>query len=207
LKKYKHIVLFSGDSELEKALYSKIHGLNRQTDTKSVLIKTFDATNETIYEVWYDTSSVPMKCYFDAEMVDSTHQFFINSEGLKVENGITQSSEFARSGKYSCKLTKEASYGFTAYLSEVQKNEHYRISVWRYYNNSSAGLVIASNQENLYYNLVSQPVFNENQWQKLEFDFIVPENLHLKDIKLYCYNNDLNNPAYFDDLIIEKLSD
>jgi hypothetical protein len=208
LKRYKNIVLFSGDKALEKSLYSKLHGLNRQIDTRITKINTFETTGETIYEVSYDSTLAanPYSILFDAETLDSTKQNFINSQGLMTGNGITQSSEYARSGINCSKLTKENPYGMTASISEVQKGDHYRVSVWRYNNgNLNAGLVIAAQDVNKYYSFTTQTSIIENDWQKIEFDFIVPESAYLQDLKIYCWNNDTNLPAYFDDLIIEKL--
>lgn len=210
LKKYKRIVLFSGDPGLEELLATKLHGLNRQYDTKSERIFTFKATNEKIYEVTFDSvsNSLPHQYFFDAELLDGSGQHFINKEGIKVGNGNTQSVDFARSGKYSSKLTNIAPYGLTGILSEVSADEKYRISVWRYDNgNRNAGLVISANDANRYYYFKIQSSEEEKQWQKIEVDLIVPQIMDQQDIKIYCWNNDTTMPAYFDDLLIEKIID
>jgi hypothetical protein len=207
IEKYHHIVLFSGDKELEQSLSGKILGLNRQYDTKVWKIIFFESTGETIYAVSYDSTLKfqPQSYYFNAELLDTTEQYFINKEGLKCGNGNTRSSDFARSGRYSSKLSNEAPYGMTGYLSEVDKDEHFRISIWRYNNmNKNAGLVIASGNSNDYYNFNTQPSEEEKQWQKIEIDLVVPEIMHMKDLKIYCWNSDTTLPAYFDDLLIEK---
>jgi hypothetical protein len=208
LKKYHNLILFSGDPEVEKSLFSKLHGINRQLDTK--FNKTFvnENTKEAIYEVSFDSmlETHPHRFFFDAEQLDSSKQNFINSEGLIAENGNTQSSDYARSGKFSCKLTKENPYGLTCVISEVTKGEHYVISVWRNNNgNNIAGLVVSANDAKKYYSFQSQSNFNENNWQKIEIDFIVPESAMNEDIKFYVWNRDSNQPAYFDDLTIERI--
>lgn len=206
LKKYKKMVYFTNDDEKGKLIEPKMTGINRQNDIKITKIAEFQTPHETIYEIEYDSlrGNSIHQYYFDLEILDSAGQNYINSDGLLVGNGNTQSSEFSKSGKYSSKLTKQAPYGMTCLLSEVHSGEHYKISVWRYANDSSGGLVVASNEEGLSYNMVNQPVAKEKQWQKLEFDFIVPETLNNKDLKIYCINNE-ETPAYFDDLTIEKL--
>ena len=57
LKKYKRIILFSGDPVIEELLSTKLHGLNRQYDTKTKTLIKFADTNERIYEVTYDSVS------------------------------------------------------------------------------------------------------------------------------------------------------
>ena len=208
LKKYKNIVLFSGDIELENSLFGKLHGINRQFDTKIRKINSFELTDEIFYDVTFD-SRKEMQSYrftFDAEIRDSSKQFFLNSDHIKIGNANTQSSDFAKSGMYSSKLTKESPYGMTAYLSEVEKGEHFKLSVWRYDNkNDDANLVVTSNNPDKFYYSINQPVSTEKGWQKLEFDFVVPEFMQHQDIKIYCWNKIPVLPAYFDDISIEKI--
>ena len=208
LKKYNDIILFSGDKELEQSLSGKLNGLNRQFDTKVSKIISFESTGETIYKVSYDSTLKlqPQSYYFDAEFLDTTQQYFVNGEGLKCGNGNTRSSDFARSGGYSSKLSKEAPYGMTSFLSEVGKDKHFRISVWRYNNeNDKAGLVVSTIDSDKYHQFFSQPSEEEKQWQKIEIDFVVPETIHMQDLKIYCWNGNTALPAYFDDLLIEKV--
>jgi hypothetical protein len=205
MRKYNHVVLFSGDSNLENSLDSKLHGLNRQMDVKFEKIIFFSETYSTIYEVTYDSIKglKPFTIKFDAELLDSSNIYYLNNEGYKAGNGITRSSDYARIGKYSCKLTKVTPYGLTCVLSEVQKEEHYLISVWRYNNsNKNTGLVVSAND--LYYKFQTGINKTENNWQKITIDFVVPENLNNQDVKIYVLNNDNNLPAYFDDLTIER---
>jgi hypothetical protein len=207
LKKYNNIVLFSGDAALEKSLYSKLHGINRQIDTRVDTTFLFEKTGEKIYEVTYDSAkgALPFKFLCDAESLDSTKVYFIDSDGLRAGNGNTQSSDVAKSGVFSSRITKEAPYGMTSILSEVNANEQYRISVWKYNNgNDNAGLVVAANdKEKLYvYETVSSKTGYD--WHKIEIDLIVPVAAHMQDLKIYCLNNDTELPAYFDDLSIEK---
>ncbi|MBN1413590.1 MAG: hypothetical protein JW973_00705 [Bacteroidales bacterium] len=208
LQKYKNIVLFSGDKNLENSLFSKLHGMNRQLDTNIDTTITFEKTGERIYEVSYDSviGAMPFEFYIDAEVVDSTGEYFICREGLKIGNGNTQSSDVARSGRYSSKLTKDSPYGMTCILSEVKADEHFKISTWRYNNgNHDAGLVTAANDINKLYILKKESSINENGWQKIEIDLIIPVNAHVQDLKIYCWNKDPGLPAYFDDLFIEKI--
>lgn len=207
LKKYQKMVLFVGDAELEKSLYSKLHGLNRQLDVTWKKIKHFPESKALFYEVSYD-SAISKTSYafnFNAELVDSTEYKFINEEGFTIGNVTTQSAEYARSGKFSCKLVKEDPFGLTCYLSEVQKNEHYTISVWKFDNgNKNAGLVLSANNTEKYYAFQTEPIEKNSHWQKLVIDFVVPDTFVNEDFKIYVWNADSTIPAYFDDLSIER---
>jgi hypothetical protein len=207
LKKYNKIVLFSGDSKVEADLNSKLHGINRQLDTKFIKKTYFESTKETFYDVSFDSiiGTKPYSYFFNAEYTDSSKQHFVNQNGITIENGNNQSVDYAKSGKFSTKITKDNPYGFTSVISEVSKDEHFKISVWKYNNgNSNAGLVVAANDVNKFYLFQTNTIKEENNWQKLEVDFIVSESVINHDIKVYVWNNDVALPAYFDDLLIEK---
>jgi len=208
LKRYKSIVLYVGDLEKEKLLQTKLHGLNRQIDMKFTHVKTFQETNEKIYEVKYDSlySKIPLKLYFNLENTDSIGESFISSTNIKIGGGNSKSSDFARSGIYSSKLTVTDSIGLVGFLSEVAAGEHYIINVWRYMNeNKNAGIAISANNQEKLYLFASEPKTSEKNWQQIEIDFIVPEKANQEDLKIYCSNNDPVIPAYFDDLTIEKI--
>jgi hypothetical protein len=207
LKKYKKVVLYVGDENLEKSLDSKLNGLNRRLDVRRELIKSFPKARATFYYVYLDSvkNVQAYTFFFDAEKVDSTRQFFFSREGFPAQNGSTQSDEFAHSGKYSSKLVKDNPYGMTCALSEVQKEDQYQVSVWRYNNgNSKAGLVISGNNPDKYYVFQSNSSVEEKGWQKLEYTLTVPESLVNEDVKIYLWNMDEKTPAYFDDLMIER---
>jgi hypothetical protein len=210
LKKYKRIIMFSGDPVAEESISGKLHGLNRQFDTRTVKTIKFETTGEGIYEILYDSvsDSQPFKFRFDAESTDSSGKFFLSTEGIRVGDGGTRSTDFARSGKYSGKLTNEAPYGFTGIISEACAGEKYKVSVWRFNNsNNNAGLVISAKDASRYYHLETQPSADEKRWQKISIDFEMPQHMDRQDIKIYCWNNDKTMPAYFDDLLIEKITD
>ncbi|MBI4649510.1 MAG: hypothetical protein HY738_23650 [Bacteroidia bacterium] len=208
LRKYNNLILFSGDPVLENSLNSKIHGVNRQFDTKFNIVYFNETTKETIYEISYDSVLANSIKTFDcnAEIVDSSGNYFININGQTFSDGITQSQEKAKSGAYSSKLTKEAPYGMTAVLSEVITGEHYRFSVWKYNNkNENTGLVVSAQDSKIFYMLQTESLIKDSEWLELQIDLVIPEILNNQDIKIYCWNSNNDLPAYFDDLTIEKL--
>lgn len=207
LKKYKQVYLDTRDQEVKESLTTKFNGLNRQTDTKDTLVYKNNYSLETIYKFTFDSSenSRHLRYECDAENTDSTKFNFI-TDGLIFKNGNTQSDEQAYKGKFSAKLTKDKPYGMTCSLSEVQTGEKYSISIWRYKNgNLNSGLVISTNNSSLFYNCVSITSETSAKWEKLEYILSVNEQINNCDINIYCWNYDQSLPAYFDNLVIERI--
>jgi len=206
LKKYGTITFFSGDKVVEKSLSGKLHGINRQLDTKWKVTKTFDKIGQVFYEVQFDTIAHKINEYAcDAEQKDSSNINFVNVNGQLFEGGIYQNVDFAKSGNYSVKLQKDQ-FGFTCSLSEVQKGEHYQVEVWRYMNgNNNSALVIQSINEGEFYLNSSSVTAQDGNWEKLTLNFNVPDNLHNKDVKIYCWNFDNTKTTFFDDLVIKRI--
>ncbi len=205
LKKHRQLILYSNEPNLEHVLNDRLHGINRQLDTKYSLIKATNNPYEKYFMVEYDSSksisNTPL--IFDLEQYDSINNNFINSQGILIGDAVTRSREYAFSGKISAKANSQFEYTLTCALSELKSGECYRISVWRY-NNPDAGLVIEGPKDK-YYHFFSVPSDSLKGWDKIEVNFIVPEILNDESIKIYCWNSDKNNPAYFDDLFIERI--
>jgi len=208
LKKYQTVILYTGYRVQEESFNSKFHGINRQLDTKMNKVFFNDITGENIYEIRYDTlfSNKNIQYSCNAEKTDSSKVCFISESNLKFGNARTQSAEKHRSGEYSSKLTKENPIGMTSILSEIQKGDHYRISVWVYNTgNRNAGIEISAKETTLYFKFITTTAETISNWNKIEFDLLVTDILNNQDITISCKNNDKEVPAYFDDLLIEKL--
>jgi hypothetical protein len=208
MKKYHNIILFSGDRLQEEALNTKFHGINRQQDTKFNKVFFNVQTNESIFEVTYDTlfNNKSVKYLCNAEVTDSSKTYFLSEDNLKFGNAITQCNTKHKSGHYSSKLTTENPNGMTSVLSEIEREDHYKISVWVYNNgNKNAGLEISAKDTTLYFNFITSTIETSGDWNKIEFDLVVTDVLNNQDITISCRNNDRHAPAYFDDLLIEKL--
>ncbi|MEI6694481.1 MAG: hypothetical protein WCO13_00325 [Bacteroidota bacterium] len=207
LRKYPLFYLFSGDQNMENSLSSKLHGLNRSYDTQYKVVYKNEKTNECIYEVKLDTAKARQNYTFscDAETIDTISGNFTNALKQSFDNGKFQSRDHAFSGKHSLKLTNKNPYGFTCYISEVNENETYTISVWVYNNkNNNANLVISAKEVDVLYTSQCKPMCNSKDWYKLEINVKIPEKMNSKDLKIYCWNKDKSLPAYFDDLEIIK---
>jgi hypothetical protein len=206
LKKHKEIILYSGDPQVEIYLNSKLRGINRMLDTKYDKVYTNEITNEVIYYVFYDSTRNTNVYKCDAEIVDTVSGCFKNPEGLLFEYGKTQSSDYAKSGSYSSKLTGLNPYGFTCSISEAQKGDNYKISVWVLMNdNRNNGLVLSANNSNDLYLFQNKVIEKSGNWVKYEINYTISKEIHNKDLKIYCWNNDGSNPVYFDDFEIKKI--
>lgn len=205
MKKYGTITFYSGDKTWEESLKTKLKGINRQLDTRWNLTKSFDDLQQSFYEVKYDSLAAKIERYdCDAETTDETGSVFINALGQKFEGTSHRNNEYSKSGNYSEKLMKDQ-YGFTCALSEVQKGEHYQIEIWRKEGNQNSALVVQSAGQNEFYLNTTKAVGSEAGWKKLILDITISDNLHNKDIKVYCWNFDDSEPAYFDDLSIIRV--
>lgn len=206
LHKYKNFYVYSRDEEVTQTLWTKFYGLNRQAESTDTILFTNNKTNELLYYIKCDSiAKINNSIYIcDAEKLDSTKSFFVTNN-LKFKNGNTQSSEQSFKGKYSSKLTKENPYGMTCALSEVQNGEKFKISIWRYRNeNVNSGLVVSANNGSLFYNYITSPIESSGNWEKLDYELSINDQLNNKDILIYCWNSDKILPSYFDNLTIEQ---
>lgn len=119
----------------------------------------------------------------------------------------SQSSEKAHTGKYSIKLNKKKAFGFTYIIENVQASDSFKISVWRNCIEQKSNIVASTDDSKLFY--VSQNVGTEkdnNGWELLTLNAVIPEKAANKTLKIYCWNPDTANVAYFDDLKIQYLN-
>jgi hypothetical protein len=206
LEKYKSIRFYSGDADVENNILSTVmFNFIRKADTKTNKIFSNETTHENIYEISYEplveNDTVETTC--DADSLDIDKKYFVAKNDQLFKDGITQSSDKSRSGKYASKLTKDAPYGMTYKIGEVRKDEHYEFSVWRHNSNGNASFILAGRDSKDLYIAQKTAIKSENEWEELVIDFIVPENMNNKEISVYGYN-DTDIPAYFDDLKIIK---
>jgi len=206
LNMHKSIRLYAGDADIEKNILPAVmFNFIRKTDTKTVKIFSNEDTNENIYDIDFSpapkVNTAETSCNADSLSSDKTQ--FVGNNGQYFGNGITQSSDKSRSGKYSAKITKDNSQGMDYVIGEVKENEHFKISVWRHKSNKEASLILAArNSADLYICQVKVSK-EEKDWEELVIDYMVTKDMENKEIRIYAFNNN-DNPAYFDDLEIIK---
>jgi len=207
LKAQGSIRLFSGDSTIESNVLSHVmKNFVRINDTRINKIFSNELTSENIYEISYvpDTLAEMLSIECNADSLSSDKVNFAGTENQYFGNGNTQSTDHSYSGNYSSKLTKEYPFGMTYIIGEAKKGDHYLVKVKRYKNNSKASLVIAGRSSTDLYVDQKTASQEENGWEELILDFVVPENMHNKELRIYTVNN-TDTPAYFDDLRISLL--
>jgi hypothetical protein len=149
--------------------------------------------------------SIARKYSCDAELLSEDHLSFImkNDSLLLFQNGDTRSDEFARSGKYSSKLSENSPYGMTIKINDLKVGESITISVWRKINTKSKGGIIASaNSPDPYYNSEYTILkADSGGWEKLTMDVYITDELAHQELSVYVYNPD-PEPEYYDDFEI-----
>jgi len=157
-------------------------------------------TIKTLHKRYYVApkfESIIIKC--DAEKVTKENFFETNMPSVFLENGYTQCSEKARSGKFSAKLSYKNQFGFTYRLHHCKLGDIINVEVWR---NGTDGNIIISGGTDDFYISESKPIEKDSTgWEHLQINFTVPKDMNNKETDIYLYNNS-NEPSYFDDMII-----
>jgi hypothetical protein len=159
--------------------------------------KNFNIKGQIVYKIY--------KC--NAELLSMDQKSFVSDSDstFLFQNGETRSAEFARSGKYSSKLSESSPYGMTARYNNLKFGESIAITVWRKKDDKSAGGIIASaNTKNLYYNGEYKITDTDSGgWEKLSLEVFISAELAGQELTVYVYNQ---NPkaAYYDDLEITR---
>lgn len=163
----------------------------------------FVACNSEKAEINYETISC------DAENLSKDSSSYISSNkfGSLFGNGRNISSEKAHSGKYSALTNTKRPYAFTYTINNVIAKDSFNIEVWRHASIAKASIVVSAEQADKFY--VSQSASaqkDENGWELLTVNVVVPEAINKQNLKVYVWNPDTTEVAYFDDLKIQYLN-
>lgn len=142
-----------------------------------------------------------MNC--NAEQI-SDGMYLTSNNSYLLENGNTQSDKKAYEGMFSSLLTKNNPYGMTFKIYDCKFGDGFYVTVWRY-GNRSAVIVASGPAETKFYLTGSKIIEKDtiNNWEKIELDFSVPENMIDKEMKIYLYNP-ISDTVFFDNLTIER---
>jgi len=204
LEKYKSLYLYIGNSNIYNSLCYVIESTNfkKYYHLENKFNNTY--TGQQIIKISKNPDCNLWSEICDCENIDSNKNFTNNN--ISYLGGITQSSDFSYSGKYSSKLSTENEFGILTYLSNVKKGDEYLISVWKYNNgNKNSVLAIATSDFQKYNNSSNTPVLKNGNWDKIEINLKIDSTLAGQDFKISCWFNNDNLPAYFDDFKIEKV--
>ncbi len=164
----------------------------------SVFLLLFSA--KTIYARYYISpvfKNIKIRC--DAEKLAGGAMFETSEPDIFLKNGNTQSSNKARSGRYSACLTAQSSFGFTYRIFKAARGDIIHIEVWRM--GKSGGIVLSGESGKDFYFTSSKAVeTGAKGWQKLQLDYTLQADMKENEIGIYLYNN--KDTSYFDDFYI-----
>ncbi len=164
----------------------------------------FDLT-DTINNYKLKSGRLRISSICDAEKTNENN-YYEGTAGILFGNGITQSTEFAFEGTYSCKVNSENLYGMTFKTSDIKGGDFFQITVWR--QGSSEGHLVASGPpENNFYISENRIIgkSKDGNWSQMKLEFFVPMEMTGKELKIYVYNPS-SNPIYFDNLEIKIIN-
>ncbi len=161
-------------------------------DPKSINVTTYDSTTEVLI---CDTENKTA----DGNSFCSTRRFESNNFGTCGN----QSSEYARSGKTSVKLSKESQFGLTYNIQNVKVGEVFELGVWRLKGCNKACLVASDTAAKKFYKTQNEAIRTQNDWEYLLLKIEIPKEMNGEKLVVYVYNPDIENVAYFDDMEIK----
>lgn len=126
---------------------------------------------------------------------------------LLFNNGQTQSSEKAYSGKYASYVDHKNKYGIGYTINNPEKNVRYIATVRRYATNGSKSAIVINGKpaKNFYKQVSTAKSKDEEGWELLMIDISIPDSLDVKELNIYTYCMSKGGEAYFDDLQIETI--
>lgn len=122
----------------------------------------------------------------------------------------TRSSEKSRSGQYASKVGGEQRYGLGYFFREAKAGEQYKASVWRYGPKLTFSYltvsIVGGEDQSLYKQEEKAVEVDENEWEKLELVFEIPDWYGGQEVKIYAYTaTGEGTYIYFDDFQLERL--
>lgn len=146
----------------------------------------------------------PIEC--DVETKTSSGNFLLSKSGqAKFDRAQLQSSDFARSGKFSLRLDSANQFAFNQKIASVKPGDVYTLSVYKYGATDNVFLVASASQNTEKFYVQSQNSTNQpDSWNLTEIRVEIPSN-YPKDIPLSLYVwNASGKTVYVDDFKIEK---
>ncbi len=145
--------------------------------------------------------------YCDMEITEG--DYFVSSNTY-FKRSETQSNIYSRSGKYSCflKKSKESQFGVEYKLTDFKAGETYKASVWRYREKGGddGHLIVSASGDGQFYKGTTDIIKSVGGWELLEIIFKIPVYKKIDTVNIYVYSLG-NYPLYFDDLLIQKISE
>ena len=127
------------------------------------------------------------------------------ADTFHLQNGKNVSQEASLSGHSSVKLAKDYRYGMTWRTDQMNPGEVYRVSVWK--KGKGGKIVVSANTDKVFYRALFNVIkVNKEGWEKIEADVTLPPHLDPGKKVTFYLLNELEEPVYFDDFEVRKLS-
>ncbi len=139
-----------------------------------------------------------------AEQIEG--DFFIEN-GTKFINGATQSSRYARAGKYSSQLDSSHQYGMGYEFIDPIPGKTYKVEAWRFTKGATKAFIVVSaeNPADFYQSSDRTVATDGDWWQKMEYVFTVPQFKKIKSLKVYVYKEKAGDEVWIDNFKITSL--
>lgn len=124
----------------------------------------------------------------------------VASNGVLLSGESARTTERARTGKYSLKLSAKNSYGFSYTLLNVKKGQVIATSAWKSLDTHSGALVIAPTGTKEGYTSSGHVKEVNGEWGKMDVMFIAQRDYDT--VLVYAYSFD-EKPIYVDDFVVD----
>lgn len=138
----------------------------------------------------------PLTC--DMENINEGH--FICNSHHKIKHAANQSSDYAKSGKYSAKIDQLNPFGLVHTIKHLKKGNQIIISVWEKADQNKGYLKLCKNDGTILKVKSRAIITKKEEWILITLSYVLDSNYN--SLKFYIHN-DNQKPAYYDDLKIE----
>ncbi|MBW8326003.1 MAG: glycosyltransferase family 39 protein [Prolixibacteraceae bacterium] len=179
-----------------------------KTIKKIAYSRIFPPGNDSIYILFKEQKTIPysafpIQCNCEKKSVDNNFFLSTNSD-VDFLGGNLQNNAESHSGQYSIKLDSINQFGLLSKYINIQTDERFIVKVWRKGSNE-AGIVISAEPGNNLYYFNNQALETNNEgWELIQSEVIIPENCNGFNLGIYLWNSG-DNLVWFDDLEIIKL--
>lgn len=162
---------------------------------------------------WPSTPPVPeslpneIRCGAETQEISSEGNLpvFVAQNGVRLDNGQTQSDEKARTGDYACRLDAQQPYGMTVRYLDVKPGEEFEVTVWRHEKMPAKSELVAhlvANDGGGFFRVKkTATATEEGGWEQLRLHFSIPVEFPGGELKIYPHYAG-EGVAYLDDLHI-----
>ncbi len=133
----------------------------------------------------------------NAETISADKQFYIASNGDKLDHAETRDSAIVRHGKYSMRLDKDHSYEMVYSKEFGNENSIVQVTVWCYSKKNNFGYFVAGTESGIYMPFQSDINTDTNGWKQVVIYLAISKYTH--HFNFYLWNKD-QEPIWFDDL-------